>query len=126
MALCQPQTVPVPRKSVPITAIVKIALGITKKRMNGHSAQGNFAMAKNRVKEDFKKREKIQTNFWNQVGSEEHISVPMLQDAIKKEFNKKDDRFIKAQIKLMQTEARIRIESRVKVWIKQPNTNFTI
>lgn len=83
-------------------------------------------MAKNRVKEDFKKREKIQTNFWNQVGSEEHISVPMLQDAIKKEFNKKDDRFIKAQIKLMQTEARIRIESRVKVWIKQPNTNFTI
>jgi coproporphyrinogen III oxidase-like Fe-S oxidoreductase len=74
--------------------------------------------------EALKKREKIQNHFWNQVGSDEHISLPMLEDAIKKEFNYKDDRFIQAQIKLMQTEARIRVESRVKVWIKQPNANF--
>ena len=74
--------------------------------------------------EALKKREKIQSHFWNQVGSVEHISLPMLEDAIKKEFNFKDDRFIQAQIKLMQTEARIRVESRVKVWIKQPNANF--
>jgi hypothetical protein len=74
--------------------------------------------------EALKKREKIQSHFWNQVGSVEHISLPMLEDAIKKEFNYKDDRFIQAQIKLMQTEARIRVESRVKVWIKQPNANF--
>jgi hypothetical protein len=74
--------------------------------------------------EALKKREKIQIHFWNQVGSVEHISLPMLEDAIKKEFNYQDDRSIQAQIKLMQTEARIRVESRVKVWIKQPNANF--
>jgi hypothetical protein len=75
-------------------------------------------------KEALKKREKIQSHFWNQVGSVEHISLPMLEDAIKKEFNYKDDRFIQAQIKLMQTEARIKVESRVKVWIKQPKTSL--
>ena len=68
-----------------------------------------------------KKRETIQLQFWNQVGSKEHISLPMLEDAIKKEFNCKDDRFVQAQVKLMQTEARIKIQSKVKVWIKQPN-----
>ncbi|MGD0204050.1 MAG: hypothetical protein ABSC20_09135 [Candidatus Bathyarchaeia archaeon] len=72
-------------------------------------------------KEAFKKREKIQNHFWNQVGSIEHISLPKLEDALRKEFNCNDDRFIQAQIKLMQTEARIRVQSRVKVWIKQPN-----
>ena len=72
-------------------------------------------------KEAFKKRENIQNHFWNQVGSVEHISLPKLEDALRKEFNCNDDRFIQAQIKLMQTEARIRVQSRVKVWIKQPN-----
>jgi hypothetical protein len=72
-------------------------------------------------KEAFKKRENVQNRFWNQVGSVEHISLPKLEDALRKEFNCKDDRFIQAQIKLMQTEARIRVQSRVKVWIKQPN-----
>ncbi|MCX6644735.1 MAG: hypothetical protein NT043_05980 [Candidatus Bathyarchaeota archaeon] len=74
--------------------------------------------------EALKKREKIQNHFWNQVGSVEHISLPKLEDAIRKEFDCKDDRFIQAQIRLMQTEARIRVESRVKVWIKQPNANL--
>jgi hypothetical protein len=74
--------------------------------------------------EALKKREKIQNHFWNQVGSVEHISLPKLEDAIRKEFDCKDDRSIQAQIKLMQTEARIRVESRVKVWIKQPNANL--
>ena len=72
-------------------------------------------------KEAFKKRENIQNHFWNQVGSVEHISLPKLEDAMRKEFNCNDDRFIQAQIRLMQTEARIRVQSRVKVWIKQPN-----
>lgn len=72
--------------------------------------------------EDLRKREKIQNHFWNQVGAKEHISLPMLEDAIKKEFNYKDDRSIQSQINLMRTEARIRVESRVKVWIKQPQT----
>ena len=83
-----------------------------------------IAMTKHSELNDLKKREKIQNHFWNQVGSNEHISLPMLEDAIKKEFNYEDDRFIQSQINLMQTEARIRVESRVKVWIKQPNRNL--
>jgi hypothetical protein len=72
-------------------------------------------------KERRKKREKIQAHFWNQVGAVEHISLPMLEDAIRREFNCTDDRFVREQIRLMQTEARIRLESRVKVWIKPPS-----
>jgi cell division inhibitor SulA len=77
-------------------------------------------MAKHPDSNSLKKRETIQNHFWNQVGSEEHISLPMLENAIKKEFNYEDDRPIKAQVHLMQTEARIRVESRVKVWIRPP------
>ncbi len=76
-------------------------------------------MAKN--SEAQKKRKNVQVYFWNIVGSVEHISLPKLEDALKKEFNVQDDRFIQAQIKLMQTESRIRIQSNVKIWIKQPN-----
>ena len=76
--------------------------------------------------EALKKREKIQEHFWSIVGSVEHISLPKLEDAIRKEFNCKDDRFIQAQVKLMQTEARIRVQSRVKVWIKQPNASHKL
>jgi hypothetical protein len=81
-----------------------------------------IAMTKHSELEDLKKREKIHNHFWNKIGANEHISLPMLKDAIEKEFNYKDDRAVQAQIKLMQTETRIRIESRVKVWIKQPHT----
>ena len=88
--------------------------------MNGHTVQGNLTMAKYSDMESLKKREKIQNHFWNQVGSSEHISLPMLEDAIKKEFNYEDDRSIQLQINLMQTESKIRIQSRVRVWIKQP------
>ncbi len=77
-------------------------------------------MAKHSEVASLRKREKIQRHFWNQVGSTEHISLPMLEDAIKKAFNCRDDRFVQSEINLMQTEARIRVESRVKVWIKQP------
>lgn len=77
-------------------------------------------MAKNFEREARKKRQKVQVYFWNIVGSVEHISLPKLEDAVKKEFNTKDDRVAQAQINLMQSEARIRIESNVKVWIKQP------
>ncbi|MGA3059958.1 MAG: hypothetical protein ABSD92_06260 [Candidatus Bathyarchaeia archaeon] len=74
-------------------------------------------------KEDFKKREKIQLRFWNQVGAVEHISLPKLEDAIKKEFNTTNDRFIQLQIRLMQTEGKIRVQSNVKVWIKEPSVD---
>ena len=77
-------------------------------------------MTKQSELEDVKRREKIQNHFWNEVGDVEHISVPKLKNAVRKEFNYKDDRSVQAQIGLMQTEQRIRIESRVKVWIKQP------
>ena len=77
-------------------------------------------MTKHSDPEDLKKREKIQKHFWNEVGAVEHISLPKLKNAIKREFKCQDDRFVQAQIKMMQTEARIKIESRVKVWIKKP------
>ena len=72
-------------------------------------------MVKTSEAEDVKKREKIQDRFWNEVGCVEHISLPKLEDAVRKEFRHKDERSIQAQIELMQTEARIGIESKVKV-----------
>ncbi len=72
------------------------------------------------VVEAQKKREKIQVRFWNIVGEVEHINIPKLEDALKKEFNTTDYRFVQSQIKLMQTEARIRIQGKDKVWIKEP------
>jgi hypothetical protein len=78
-------------------------------------------MAKYSEAEERKKREKIQRNFWNIVGVVEHINIPKLEDAIKKEFNSTDDRFVQAQIRLMQTESRVRVQNKVKVWIKQPD-----
>ena len=83
-----------------------------------------IAMTKHSELEDLKKREKIQNHFWNEVGAIEHISLPKLKNAVRNEFNYEDDRSVQAQIELMQTETRIRIESRVKVWIKQPHTNI--
>ncbi len=80
-------------------------------------------MAKDSDEDDQQKRRNVQVRFWNIVGVVEHISLPKLEDAVKKEFNCNDDRFVQAQIKLMQTESRIRVQSRVKVWIKQPSKN---
>ncbi len=79
-------------------------------------------MAKNSNVEAQKKRQNIQVHFWNIVGAVEHISLPKLEDAVKKEFNCNDSRFVEAQIRLMQSEARIRVQSNVKVWIKPPST----
>lgn len=75
--------------------------------------------------EDLRKRERIQNRFWNEVGSIEHISLPKLKNAVRKEFKYKDDRYVQAQIELMQTEAKIRIESKVKVWIKPPRASIS-
>ena len=77
-------------------------------------------LTKHSEQEDFKKRKKVQTRFWNEVGAVEHISLPKLRNGIAEEFRCNDDRLVQTQIELMRTEARIRIESRVKVWIKQP------
>jgi hypothetical protein len=75
-----------------------------------------------RVKpEELHKRDRIQRHFWKEVGAIEHVSLPRLKNAIKREFKYADDRLIQAQIDLMQTEKRIKIESRVKVWIKEPS-----
>jgi hypothetical protein len=94
---------------------------ITKKKMIGPTVQGSFLMAKASDKDAQHKRRNIQVHFWNIVGADEHISLPKLEDAVKKEFNCNDDRYVQAQIKLMQTESRIRVQSRVKVWINQSN-----
>jgi len=77
-------------------------------------------MTKHLTVEAQKKRKKIQTHLWNIVGAVEHINLPKLEDAVKKEFNCTEDRFVKAQIELMQTESRINVQSKVKVWIRQP------
>ena len=91
--------------------------------MNGLTAQGSLLMAKTSEKDNQQKRRNIQVHFWYIVGEVEHISLPKLKDAVKKEFNCNEDRFVQAQIKLMQTESKIRVQSRVKVWINQPNTH---
>ena len=82
-----------------------------------------IAVFKTSEPEDVKKREKIQNHFWNEVGSSEHISLPKLKDTVTKEFRHINDRAVQTQIELMQKEARIRIESKVKVWIKPPHTS---
>lgn len=71
---------------------------------------------------DEQKRAKIQLHFWSIVGSVEHINIPKLEDAIRKEFHTQDSRLIDTQIDLMQTEGKIRVQEKNKVWIKQPET----
>jgi hypothetical protein len=41
-------------------------------------------MIKTSEADEQKKREKIHVHFWNLVGAVEHISLPKLEDAIKK------------------------------------------
>ncbi len=120
--LCQLQRliVLVPREIAHDTVIVKNVLGIIRKRMNGLTARGKTVLVKPCEIEYQKKRQKIQVHFWDIVGAVEHISLPKLEDVVKKEFNCEDDRFVHTQIKLMQTEGRIRLQSNVKVWIRQP------
>jgi len=83
------------------------------------------SMTKHSELEAIEKRKKIQKHFWNEVGSVEHTSLPKLKNAIEREFKSRDNRLVLGQIKLMQTEGRIRIESRVKVWIKKPESRDT-
>ena len=67
-----------------------------------------------------RKRLKIQARFWREVGSAEHVNVPKLEDAVRKEFRGADDRVVRAQVRLMQAEGRVRVQDKVKVWISQP------
>ena len=75
-------------------------------------------MAKPSGLEARKNKQSVQVYFWNIVGAAEHINLPKLQDAIQKESNCRNDRFVRMQIMLMQTESRIRVQSKVKVQIK--------
>ena len=59
-----------------------------------------MTMTKQAEPEDLKKRERIQKHFWDEVGAVEHISLPELENAVKREFKCKDDRTIKTQIEL--------------------------
>ncbi|HJW28684.1 MAG TPA: hypothetical protein VJ508_05465 [Saprospiraceae bacterium] len=85
-----------------------------------HTAQVVAAMTKLSNLETEKKRQKVQAYFWNIVGAVEHINIPKLEDAIRKEFHTQDNRIIELQIRLMQNEKRIQVQNNVKVWIKQP------
>jgi hypothetical protein len=67
-----------------------------------------------------KKRQRVQAYFWKIVGPVEHINIPKLEDALRKQFPDSEDRFIQSQVALMQTEGKIKIQYNVKVWIKQP------
>ncbi len=67
-----------------------------------------------------RRRQNVQNYFWCIVGSAEHINIPKLKDALKKEFCTSDSRFIEAQIRFMRTEGRIKVQNNVKVWIRQP------
>ncbi len=89
--------------------------------MSGLTAPDESKTGKSSLGPFWKKRERIHIRFWNQVGAEEHISLPMLEDALKREWKDRNDRFIQAQIRLMQTEGRIHVENKVKVWIKSPS-----
>ena len=75
-------------------------------------------MAKPSGLEARKNKQSVQVYFWNIVSAAEHINLPKLEDAIQKEFNCRNDRFVQMQIMLMQTESRIRVQSKVKVQIK--------
>jgi hypothetical protein len=70
--------------------------------------------------EALEKREKIHRYYWDKVGAEGHISLPMLKKEIMKEFNYRDNRSILTQIKLMQFEMRIIIDLRFRVKFREP------
>lgn len=102
------------------TVTARSACAIIRQKTKTPTAQVADVMIKPSDVEAEKKRQEVQTYFWNIVGSLEHINVPKLEDALRKEFRTKDHRFIEVQIRLMQTEGRIRVQGNVKVWIKQP------
>ena len=68
------------------------------------------------------KREKIHRFWWDKLGSEGHISLPMLKKEIIKEFGYEDNRSILIQIKLLQVERRIHLDMKFRVWFKEPPT----
>jgi hypothetical protein len=72
--------------------------------------------------EEKKKRESVQRLFWNQVGAVEHVNVPKLEDAIRKQFGTQDKRLIQKQVNLMQSEGRIIVQNKFKVWVNQPES----
>jgi hypothetical protein len=70
--------------------------------------------------EALEKRERIHRFWWDKLGPEGHISLPMLKKEIMKEFRYKDNRSILTQIKLMQVEMRIHLDMKFRVWLKEP------
>jgi hypothetical protein len=70
--------------------------------------------------EALEKREKIHRYYWDKVGDEGHISLPMLKKEIMNKFNYKDNRSILTQIKLMQVEMRIFIDIKFRVKFREP------
>ncbi len=105
-------------------ATAKNVQATIKPRKSGRTVQGKAARTKSPQMEEQKKRENIQRWFWGIVGSVEHINIPKLEDVIRKEFHCSDYRFVVAQVRLMQTEGRIRVQEKVKVWINRLEREF--
>ena len=82
--------------------------------------QGELRVSKMSGEEAMRRRMRIQAKFWREVGSAEHVNVPKLEDAVRKEFRGADDRVVRLQVRLMQAEGRVRVQDKVKVWINQP------
>lgn len=114
--------VPVQNVIVHATVTAPNAYVTTRQKIRTLIAQVVAAMTKPSNLETKKKRQKIQSYFWNIVGAVEHINIPKLEDALRKEFNSQDHRLIELQIRLMQSEGRIKVQSNAKVWINQPQT----
>ncbi len=117
--LCLRLIAPAQKRNVNATVTAQNAFVTTKKEIRTPIVQ---VVAVNK-KGDFeaqKKRQRIQIYFWNIVGSVEHINIPKLEAALRKEFPNTEDRFIQSQVALMQTEGKIKVQNQVKVWIKPP------
>jgi hypothetical protein len=110
---------PCPKKVVLATATAKNAQPTTKPKATGPTAQGSrhYQNIRGRHTETAAKHPRY---FYGIVGSVEHINLPKLEDAIQKEFGCRDKRFVAEQVGLMQTEGRVRVQQKSKVWIKQP------
>lgn len=70
--------------------------------------------------EAMRRRMRIQAKFWSQVGSAEHINMPKLEDAVRREFHTEDGRLVERQVALMKSEGRVRVQEKAKVWVNQP------
>ena len=79
-------------------------------------------VARHSEQEALEKREKIHRYWWDKLGPDGHISLPMLKREIINEFDYKDNRSVMIQIKLMQVEMRVHLDMRFRIRFLEPLT----